>query len=270
MIPQKVALSCNVNPYYLEFWEPVSRLWREKIGLEPVLFFVGDDKSLPPPGHGTVVHVPRVEGVPEHTQAQWARFFFTQSDPDAVWITSDIDMFPLSKTYFLDAPRPYADDCFVSLNSDMKDLFPVCYNVASGRVFAEVLELESTFAESVRALAAATSTYAHVVNGQELQNWGADEEYSSRKIGRFRARHPHRNIQLLRPGGFHNGRRIDRVRWGYVEKAVTHDWYIDCHSLRPYAEHRDEIEALLRLSLRRRGVSAVLRTWRACLTGSRE
>jgi hypothetical protein len=269
MIPRKVALSCNASRYYLEFWEPVSRLWKHKCGLEPYLFFIGDEKDVPPHEHGTVVCVPRVHGIPEHTQAQWARFFFTQTDLDAVWITSDIDMFPLSKSYFLESSRPYADDCFVSLNSNMRDLFPVCYNVATGRVFKEVLGFEPTFALSVRALASATSTYQHIVNGDVMENWGADEQYSSRKICEFRRRHPQRSIQLRRPGGFHNGRRIDRVRWSYRDRLVKKEAYIDCHSLRPYSEHRQEIEALLALALRPQGVSAVLASWKACLSGSR-
>ena len=267
MIPRKVAMSCNADPYYLEFWEPVSRLWKHKCGLEPVLFFVGDEAGVPPNEHGTVVRVPRVEGVPEHTQAQWARFYFTQTDPDSVWITSDIDMFPLSKAYFLDAPRQYPDDCFVSLNSDMKDYFPVCYNVATGKTFKEVLEFENTFAESVRTVFTTTAGESHVVHGQVMQNWTADEIHSSRKICQFRSRHPHRNVQLLRPGGFHNGKRVDRVRWGYHTELVKKDWYIDCHSLRPYSEHRLEIERLLGLAYRRPRTSAVLASWKAWFGG---
>jgi hypothetical protein len=269
MIPRRVSLSCNANPFYLEFWEPVSKLWTHKCGFEPWLFFVGDEKDVPPHYHGTVVRVPRVDGVPEHTQAQWARFFFTQSDPDCVWITSDIDMFPLSPEHFLRAPAPYADDCFVALNSDLRDLFPVCYNVASGRTFKEVLELEDTFEESVRTLYASTSTYEHTVDGVVMRNWGADEEYTSRMICRFRTRHSHRVVQVPRPGGFPNGRRIDRLRWGYQAKLVKRDWYLDCHSLRPYSRHRREVDELVALALRPRRLSAALAIWRARLREAR-
>ena len=267
MIPRKVALSCNASAYYLDFWEPVSRMWKHKCGLEPYLFFIGDQSDTPPHQHGTVVRVPKVEGVPEHTQAQWARFFFTRTDLDAVWITSDIDMFPLSRSHFVDSVRAYADRCFVSLNSNMEDLFPVCYNVATGHVFQEILSLEATFAESVRTLVSTTTTYPHVVNGDVMENWGADEEYSSRKICEFRARYPQRTIQLLRPGGFHNGRRIDRIRWSYEERLVRRGRYIDCHSLRPYSRHRPEIERLLALALRPRDASAMLARWIRCSSG---
>ena len=269
MIPRKVAMSCNADPFYLEFWEPVSRLWTHKCGLEPFLFFVGDEQDAPPDEHGTVVHVPCIEGVPEHTQAQWARFFFTRTDLDSVWITSDIDMFPLSRTYFVDALSKYPDDCFVSLNSDLRDYFPVCYNVATGRTFKEVMELEDTFHESAQAVFTTTSGEPHDVHGKLMENWSADEMYSSRKSCQFRTRYPHRNAQLLRPGGFHNGRRVDRLRWRYEDKLVGKDWYIDCHSLRPYSQHRQEIERLLGLALRPERLPAIRASWKACLRALR-
>jgi hypothetical protein len=274
MIPSKVAMSCNANSYYLDFWEPVSRMWKYKCGLEPFLFFVGDEKDTPPNQHGTVVRVPRIDGVPEHTQAQWARFFFTQTDLDSVWITSDIDMFPLSRPYFVDAVTKCPDDCFVSLNSDLRDYFPVCYNVATGRTFKEVLELEDTFEESVQAVFSTTSGQPHVVNGRVMQNWSADEMYSSGKICKFRSRYPHRNLQLLRPGGFHNGRRVDRLWWQYEDKLIKKEWYIDCHSLRPYSQNRQQIETLLELALRPRRVMLFLsrgygKIRAACSAGSK-
>jgi hypothetical protein len=269
MIPRKVAISCNGDPFYLDFWKPVSRMWKHKCGLDPYLFFVGEERDAPPNEHGTVVRVPPVEGVPVHTQAQWARFFFTQTDLDSVWITSDIDMFPLSKSYFTDALRPYADTCFVSLNSDGRDYYPVCYNLATGGTFKEVMEFPATFEESLRELSGATSEGPHIVHGTVMQNWSADEVYSSRKICQFRSRHPSRHVQRLRPGGFPNGRRIDRLRWSYQEKLVDQDWYIDCHSLRPYGEHCSEIEGLLGRSLALRGLAALRAKWTAYLSGQR-
>ena len=249
MKPTKVSISCNSNPYYLEFWEPVSRIWKHKFGIEPYLFFVGDEKDIPDNAHGTVIHVPIVSGIPEHTQAQWARFHFVQTDLDAVWITSDIDMFPLSPYYFKEMAKSVSNDCLVSLNSDMRDYFPVCYNMATGKVFAEILDLNPNFDEDVRHVFSSTMSDTHVVNGQVMQNWSADERYTSRKICEFRSINPERVVQFFRPGGFHSGRRIDRISWQYNNELVKQDWYIDCHSLRPYSAYKTQIENLLSIVL---------------------
>lgn len=249
MKPQKVAISCDSNPYYLEFWEPVSRMWKHKIGIEPYLFYVGSKDTAPPNHHGTVVQVDPVDGVPIHTQAQWARFHFTQTDLDSTWITSDIDMFPLSTMYFIDMVKPFANDCFVGLNTDMKNYFPVCYNMTTGYMFKKVLELKDTFSECVKTVYASSRTDSHIVNNSLMENWSCDERYSSYMICRYRASNPTKVIQLLRPDGYHNGRRINRTNWEYNEDRVKRGWYIDCHSLRPYSQNKEQIETLLSTAL---------------------
>jgi len=245
----KVAISCDSNPYYLEFWEPISRVWKHKIGVEPYLFFVGDKGSAPQDYHGKVVCIDPVDGVPIHTQAQWARFHFTNISPDSVWITSDIDMFPLSTMYFLDMIAPFSNDCFISLNSDMRNYFPVCYNVASGKMFSKVLNLKSSFSECVKSVYNSSISDSHIVNGQNMSNWSCDERYSSKMICEYRSNNPSKIVQLFRPDGFHSGRRIDRTNWNYSPELVKNNWYIDCHSLRPYSQHKQKIENLLSLVL---------------------
>ena len=247
MKPDRVSLSCDSNPYYLEFWEPVSRIWKHKFGVEPYLFYIGDSATAPSNEHGTVVPIKPVDGVPIHTQAQWARFHFTQSEPDCVWITSDIDMFPLSREYFLDTAKGVLPDCFVALNSDLRNYFPVCYNMALGRVFKEVLQLEDTFEADVKKVFSITNSDSHTVGDQVFENWSADERYSSAKICEHRSLYPHRVAQFVRPGGYQSARRIDRSNWQYDENSVKQEWYLDCHSLRPYTAHKQQIEILLSL-----------------------
>jgi hypothetical protein len=249
MKPHKVSMSCDSNPYYLEFWEPVSKMWKRKIGVEPFLFFVGEKSQLPPNYDGTVVHVEPIEGISLHTQAQWARFHFTKIDLDSVWITSDIDMFPLSPFYFLSLTEPFSCDSFVSLNSDLRDYFPVCYNVAKGKTFCQVLELEEHFYDCVRKMSFSIQTPEHFIDGKAHDNWSCDEVYSSSRICNYRANRPGKVVQIRRPDGYHDGRRINRTNWFYDRALVEQDWYIDCHSIRPYAQNKRMIDDLLSLSL---------------------
>ena len=39
----KVIMSCDDNPYYLDFWPLVSWVWKEKMGIEPVLIHIGEN-----------------------------------------------------------------------------------------------------------------------------------------------------------------------------------------------------------------------------------
>lgn len=242
-------MSCNNNSYYLDFWEPVSRLWKHKIGLEPHLFFIGESADAPPDYYGKVTTIPPAPEIPIHTQTQWARFYFTKTDLDAVWITSDIDMLPLSPSHFLDSCLPFSDNSLVALNSDMKNYFPVCYNVATGRVFQEIIGFRERFEEDVSNVFRSTRSQSHVVDRSVLLNWSADEIYFSRKLCEFRELNSERVIQLLRPDGYHDGRRINRTNWHYQDSLVLQNWYIDCHSLRPYTNYKDTIERLISISM---------------------
>ncbi len=37
-----IIMSCDDNPYYFDFWEPVSYVWKEKMGHTPVLAHFGE------------------------------------------------------------------------------------------------------------------------------------------------------------------------------------------------------------------------------------
>ena len=38
----KVILSTNENPLYYPFWNVASKQWKQEIGIEPILFYIGD------------------------------------------------------------------------------------------------------------------------------------------------------------------------------------------------------------------------------------
>lgn len=241
----KVSLSCDNNSYYSDFWEPVSRIWKYRFGIEPHLWFIGDKQSAPAAEHGQVVCIKPVDGIPIHTQTQWARFYFVSEYPDDIWITSDIDMFPLSHSYFINSIKNINTNSLVALNSDMKNYFPVCYNIATGKKFQEILELETHFKDDVRKIFFGSSTDTHTIEGNHYVNWGADEKYSSSKICKYRDAYPEQIIQLPRPGGHQSARRIDRSHWEYDIDLLKQEFYVDCHSLRPYSLYRNEIERVI-------------------------
>ena len=79
-----------------------------------------------------------------------------------------------------------------------------------------------------------------------MESWGLDEQFVSMVVSDYRDRGG--NVyQPLRPGGFHNERRLCRNNWNIEVDKVTNDWYIDCHSLRPYSYHKDEVNTLMEI-----------------------
>jgi hypothetical protein len=246
----KVIISCDDNPYYLDFWYPVSKIWKEYIGVTPVLVHVGtrNDVSLK---YGEVHNIQPDNSLPIHTQAQLARLWYPKHEPETLWITSDIDMFPLSKTYWnevimnWEATKPD----WTNLNSSGGNYFPLCYHVALGKMFANILELDDVFGDYVRSMIKQDKIKSFHTpenwNGDVMRGWNIDEGVVSEKIANFislggNVHQPHRI-------GGQNGRRLNKTNWSYEPSLVKSDYYIDCHSIRPYEIHKDEIENLLGL-----------------------
>lgn len=254
----KVIMSCDDKKYYLDFWPLVSKVWKVKFGIHPVLILFGNKQQLQVSEEfGTVVEFKTDPNIFPHIQGQWARYWYPKTEPDTTWLTSDIDMFPMSKHYFIELPKSVRNDAFVNLNAD-KDYFPACYNGGTGKTFNEVLELPNTWEESIQEIHRRSKevTYNHVPESiavyepnykEPMQNWGIDEAFSCEKIKKFADRS--RIVKIERPGGFCH-RRVDRVKWNYEDTKVLQGWYNDCHSLRPYnSALKPDIDRIVNLIL---------------------
>ena len=137
-----ITMSCDDNPYYFDFWEPVSYVWKEKMGHTPVLAHFGEKK--PSQKYGIVVSMETNSEVPVHTQCQLSRLWIPKLFSNELCVSSDIDMFPTSKKYWDSINKELLSVEFdwINLNSN-GDYFPICYNVAKSETYTEVLELEN-------------------------------------------------------------------------------------------------------------------------------
>lgn len=242
-----VIHSSDSNPFYLDFWPLVSRVWKEGFGLTPVLLYIDENHDIPiDETYGKVVKIKPVPGVPVYLQCLWVRYWYPSQLPETVCMISDIDMFPISKTYFIDQIANVPDTKYVHLNPNHQFL-PSCYHVAKGRLFKEVLALEPTWAESVTALY--NRELGHncydgtnpILKGK-LQ-WGSDEQYATDQIRDY----PDQSLFVFLP---RSHGRIDRSRWVYTPAEIEADKYADSHSIRPYSQYRREIDALIAAILR--------------------
>lgn len=139
MTIQRAIVSSDAKPYYLDFWPVVAAGWK-RLGIRPTLILIGDSSVQVDETIGDVIRFEPLPDVDVAMQAQVIRLFAPAFYPDEVSITSDIDMLPVSKTYFHDSVKDKPVDDFVVLRKNAypdQDRFPMCYNAALGRTFAE-------------------------------------------------------------------------------------------------------------------------------------
>jgi hypothetical protein len=228
-------VSCDDNPLYYNFWNIVQKLWTNLIGIKPILVKISDTDNIEVTDDYIIHNFKKIEGIDTGFQSQVARMYVTKFYPEDVCLTSDIDMLPLSKKYFVDNIKELNNDSLVIFSADAYpnvQRYPICYNAAKGKVFHEIMNFENTFEEYCLKL--------------KDFNWGwdTDELYFGQKVDNF----INQNIIIKLNRGWEFGRaidRIDRVKWSYNPTKLKSGKYIDSHSLRPYILYKNEIDKLV-------------------------
>lgn len=229
----KYILNSVDDSDYLKIW-PYTAKFTKKIDFIPVLFHItNNDTEFYFDNNGLIKKIKAVEGVPTWQQAQLARIWGSKFFENDCVMTSDIDMFPLNKNYFVDSINNYSDNCFINLTSNAyknEARIPICYNVATGQTFKKLLKLDCSFKEFLNRV---ISIYGI--------SWESDERYTATNVLNYPL-----YVGLYRHFNekWEAENRLDRNTWNYDSK--NKDKYIDCHFLRPFDQHRDKLEILLK------------------------
>jgi len=219
-------VSCNNNPLYLDFWPLISKVWKLRHNINPILVYVSNSNNIIDTSYGEVIRIATSTLYDNVIQSQFARIWYASKLKDEVCILSDIDMFPLSTWYFNDQLKSIDENKYVNLtptgfNNNTNP--PLCYNIAKGFIFKDVLDIDDDFESFLK-------------NNISKSSWSADEEF----LGLKRKNYIDQTIFHIIDSSYP---RIDRSNWRYDESNIN--LYADCHSLRPYAMHKNEIDNLI-------------------------
>jgi hypothetical protein len=231
-------MGSTTNPLYYDFWPIISKTWKEVFNITPVLGLICDeDSDFIEDEYGLVKKFKAIENIDEGLQSQIVRFYLP-SLLDDICITSDIDMVPLSKQYFIDNIQSFDESNFYVMTSDnpecLRNLeYQMCYNIAKPQMFTEVLNIDQSWVDFVDKI-------------KKLGfGWTSDQRYLYDMVNAY----PNREkIRLMNRGfsGFANN-RVDRAIWRYNANAVKSGYYVDSHLLRPYKQYKSEIDGLINL-----------------------
>lgn len=231
-------MGSDMNPLYYDFWPIISKVWREVFNITPVLGLIcNEDSELIEDQYGLVKKFKTIDGIDDGLQSQIVRFYLP-TILDDVSVTSDIDMMPLSKKYFIDNIQNFDRNKFYVMTSDNPEClrnkeYQMCYNIAKPEIFKEVLKIDDSWFDFVN----------------KLKNlgfgWTTDQRYLYDMVNAYEKKE---NIVLMNRGfsGFANN-RIDRAQWVYEPNLVINGYYIDSHLVRPYKQYKNEVDNLANL-----------------------
>lgn len=227
-------MGSNKNPLYLDFWPIVSKVWKKKFNITPVLGLISDEKpGIYEDEFGIIIKHNTFSGYSDGLLSQLVRLYLPKY-LNGNCIVTDIDMIPLSKKYFVDFISEYDDNDFLILSSKHEqtintDQYPMCYVVGHSDKYRELFSLENDW-----------GTFISKVDNV---GWYTDQKYLYKKINE------NKSINFFfpdRPNGFVTN-RIDRINWFYDKNKVKSGFYIDSHLLRPFSLYQNEIQKLINL-----------------------
>jgi hypothetical protein len=218
------------DSYYLDYWPIINKGW-SRIGIEAVLVRItGKDVTIQKSETEFIITLSEIPEIKTSLQAQLGRLWAYKMLQGNL-LMSDIDMLPLSETYFTDIAAQYNETQIISYSADAKERFgnthAMCYILANNKTMSNLIKYNS-WEEFV-------TTLAKVYN----QSWHTDQIYLTKIIDQFSD-----TISLTR--GFNSSgvahRRLDRVDWPERVNVMN---YFDCHLPKPYRGNEIVIEQLL-------------------------
>ncbi len=225
----RVILSSNNDPNYLQFWPVVAPIWK-LMGLQPTLALIANEDCIVDTSIGDVIRFSPIEGVPESTQAQAIRLLLPILFPGEVCITSDIDMIPISRSYFHDGASICPEDTFlVYRDSVYPEHYPMCYVAGKGAVFGAVFSVYHY--EDIEPAIKKWNALGH--------GWNTDERVLYQSVLDWKERG---GKMLILHSGAHP--RLDRGGW-FEDLKEPLNGYIDCHCPRPYEDHQKTIDQVV-------------------------
>lgn len=203
---------------YDDFMEPVTEAWERLFNAR--------------------VHwldIPRIEGIPDCNIAKCMRWIFASWFPNYYFLITDADIIPLNKEYFHACAMHAQPDKILFFTSELdgedKGKYPTCYTMATGATFKKYINpADKPIVELLKSW-----DFGPMANPSVLP-------FSDESLMKFLFKDAPK-ICLER---HHQHRRLCRSNWNPDPEKLASHWYIDCHMIRPFNEHKEELRPVFK------------------------
>lgn len=239
-----VITSVNENPLYLEFIPIFVKTWNKlypNVDVKIILIA----KQIPDQYveyKGNIILFEPIEGILTSFISQFIRLLYPciLHYQHGVMIT-DMDMLPMSKTYYTEHIRSFDNSKFIYLRENVcfqYNEIAMCYNVASPKIWKEVFEMNST--EDIRNYIKDTFYTNNIIEGHGNTGWSIDQQVLYQKIMRWNEKTD--NFICLKEQDTHFS-RLDRNTFHInnvnIQNSITNGEYTDYHCYRPMNKYSD-------------------------------
>lgn len=250
-----ILTATNEKPLYIDFLPIFCSSWKKLYpDVDVKIIFVGD--TLPAkfePYNDHIIHFPPIQGVSSAFVSQYIRLIYPAllSCDGGVMIT-DIDMLPMSPTYYSDNIKEFSCSDFIYLRDikPAKNEIAMCYNVAHPTTWADIFHIKSYV--DVRNRLKSIHDSIQYDNKPGGKGWVTDQVHlwsSLRKWSGFKTRFrmlcdTKTKFKRLCRLMFYTG-QIKTVQ--SIENQIKNGIFTDYHALRPHKKFKNINEMIVRL-----------------------
>jgi hypothetical protein len=252
----RVILSTNNNPCYLDFWPMIAKAWNQ-MGVKPTLALIGDQDLKIDESLGDIVRFEPINNISTAYHAQVIRLLLPCYFEDDVCLISDIDMLPLNKDYLLGTVDEFSDDKFVVYSTYMDKfrtshgIIPLCYTAAKGKIYKEIFQI-SELSDIKKTIQYWYKLSATLKAPEEIDDkakwtrkmiWSTDERMLTAYLKIWKKK----DGCLIKLGNTFE-RTIDRNNWKYDIELLKNGYYRDAHLPKPISDpdNKNKINTLLK------------------------
>jgi hypothetical protein len=250
----RVVLSANEDPKFLDFWPIVSQAWRKLFDVEVSLAFLTNREH-----HDLVVarlrefgdvHVFKpIPGIPQPNLAKVIRHILASTHEDERVLINDIDLLPLQTNYLTNLLSNSPRGTLVTTGKDLytgleQGKFMMGNMTALGWTFHNIINPEDLTYPDLIDSWIGQSVFDHKEDIASTIHHENPDCFSDESL--FRAllhQNPQTTLHFNR--GYTDGQAIDRSHWKIDQKKLERGEYIEAHLLRPYSEHKAAIQPLI-------------------------
>lgn len=141
-----VLTACNLNDYYLNLYPYAFDVWKKIFNLDLYLILISDkipDKLLKYEQY--IILFDPIDDINSVYIAQIIRILYPCLFENKNVLITDVDIFPISKSYFIDSIQNISDEIFIAYTDRYinNKMIAICYNIANSNTWKKIMNINS-------------------------------------------------------------------------------------------------------------------------------
>ena len=141
-----VLTAGNVNSHYTPLFKLIHKVWKYRFNLDCYLILISNEipEYLIELKEYIILWEP-IKDINDIYVAQVIRILYPSLFENKNVLITDLDIFPVSKEYFINSIKDIPDDNFISYTDRYFEnkMIAICYNVANSKIWSEIFNIKN-------------------------------------------------------------------------------------------------------------------------------